>query len=314
MLSRVAQRVYWFGRYMERAENIARLINVNSNLLFDLPVGAKISWGTLVEILGSHEDYSKSHTVIDERSVMKYLISDESNDSSLIATLKLARENVRTSREILPSNTWEHINKLYILVENGVSEGISRKNRYSFLQDVIAISQQLNGMLSSTMSNNDAYDFIRLGRNLERADMTTRIIDIGFEGLLQHLLDEKSELEVVTQYEPILWMNILISLSAHQMYRQNMQNRVTGPGVVKYLLTDTEFPRALRHCLNQIQECLNKLPKANKMVKAIEVINIKIKSKNIPSLLDNGLNDFLDEVQIDLAEIHNQVEHKWFLN
>ncbi len=313
MLSRVAQRVYWFGRYMERAENIARIINVNSNLLFDLPKGTRISWYTLVEILGSQSDYSDRHTVADERSVMKYLIADQTNNSSLITTLKLARENVRTTREILPANAWEHINDLYLLLENGVAEGVSRKNRYSFLQDIIAISQQLTGMLSSTMSNNDAYDFIRLGRNLERADMTTRIIDIGFESLLPHLLDEKDESETITQYEPILWMNILISLSADQMYRQHMQNRVTGPDVVKYILTDIEFPRALRHCLNQMQACLNKLPKGNKIAKSIETINTKIESKNIPKLMVKGLNDFLDEVQIDLAEINNQVEQKWFL-
>ncbi len=314
MLSRVAQRVYWIGRYMERAENIARIINVNSNLLFDLPAGTRIGWKTLVEILGSESEYSDRHSVYDERSVMKYLIADETNNSSLISTLVMLRENARTTREILPTDAWESINNLCMLTRSGIADGLSRKNRYHFLQEVIAISQQLNGMLSSTMSNNAAYDFIRIGRNLERADMTTRIIDMGCNNLLPHLIEDKDESDAVIQYEPILWMNILISLSAYQMYRQHMQSKVTASDVVNYLLTDIEFPRAIMHCLTQIKECLSKLPSGNKLAKSIEVIDRKIKSQNAVSLVESGLNEFVDDLQIDLANINNKIEAKWFLN
>ncbi len=129
-----------------------------------------------------------------------------------------------------------------------------------------------------------------------------------------HLLEDKDESDAVSQYEPILWMNILISLGAYQMYRQHMQSRVTASDVVAYLLTDKDLPRAIMHCLNQIKECLSKLPNGNKLAKSIDGIDHKIKSKNAVKLIESGLHEFVDELQIDLANINNKIEAKWFLN
>lgn len=314
MLSRVAQRVYWIGRYIERAENIARFINVNSTLLFDLPSGTRLGWNTIIEILGGEQDFKLKHSSADERSVMKYLLSDRANPSSLVTTIYLVRENMRTTREILPTEAWEQINDLYYRIKNDMADGLGRKKRYSLLQGVIATSQQLTGMLSSTMSNNHAYEFIRTGRNLERADMTTRILDMGCNNLLPHLLQDQEHSEAVTQYQPILWMNILTSLSAYQSYRQNLQSRVNGEDVVAYLIKDEEFPRALMHCLTQISGCLSRLPNGKQIILSVDKIKNKVDKKNLSKLPDSGLNKFFDQMQIDLANISNQIESKWFLN
>ena len=313
MLSRVAQRLYWFGRYMERVENTARIINVNSNLLFDLPTGTRIGWQSLVDITGSNDNFLENHSNYDERSVMHHLMADPTNPSSIVSCLNIARENVRTTREILPTEVWECINNLYLSVKEGIAEGLARKKRFIILQDVIATSQQLTGILSSTMSNNHGYDFIRVARNLERADMSTRIIDMGCANLLPKIIDEQEAAEALNVYQSILWMHILISLSAYQMYRQHIQNKVSGPEVVRYILKDEEFPRAVMHCLNEIESCLLKLPGDVQAAKLIKDVKLRTQKGNVEKLIDKGLHQFIDRLQVDLASLHKLIEENWFL-
>lgn len=313
MLSRVAQRLYWFGRYVERVENTARIINVNSNLLFDLPSGARIGWQSLVDITGSNENFLENHSNYDERSVMHHLIADPTNPSSIVSCLVAARENVRTTREILPTEIWECTNDLYLSVKDSVADGLGRKKRFILLQEIIATTQQLAGILSSTMSYDHGYDFIRIARNLERADMSTRIIDMGCVNLLPNILDEQEPVDTLNIYQSMLWMHILISLSAYQMYRQHIQNRVSGPEVVRYILKDNELPRAVMHCLNEIEQCLSELPGGDEALKHIQAVKIRSQKANVKKLIDDGLHQFIDRLQVDLARLDQQIEQSWFL-
>lgn len=313
MLSRVAHRLYWLARYIERTENTSRLINVNSNLLFDLPKGSQISWNTLIDITGSEELYKQFYSTFDERSIMKYLISDNRNPSSIICCLKMARENARTTREILPAECWEKINETYHLAIDDIARGIGRKDRYESLQKIIYGCQLLVGLLSGTMSNNAAYDFMRIGRNLERADMGTRLIDMGYMNLLTDSSSTDHDSHITSLYQPILWMNILISLSAFQMYRQHVRERVNGVDVVNYLLKDNDFPRAVMHCLNQIQECLEKLPNGIQIAMEVEKIKKSINKTKTKVKIDKNLHKFIDELQIKLIKIDNDINAQWFL-
>ncbi|MEJ2114533.1 MAG: alpha-E domain-containing protein [Gammaproteobacteria bacterium] len=135
MLSRVAQRVYWLGRYMERVENTARIINVNSNLLFDLPHGTSIGWRTLIEVFDNEEKFLEKHSTFDERSVMRYLLADNTSPCSLLHSLQIARGNARTTREILPAEAWEHVNDLHLYLKDNLADGLGRKNRFYLLQN-----------------------------------------------------------------------------------------------------------------------------------------------------------------------------------
>ena len=226
----------------------------------------------------------------------------------------MARENARTTREILPAEAWEQVNDLYLNVKEKISDRLGRKNRFYLLQNVISNCQQLTGLLSGTMSNNHAYDFMRIGRNLERADMSSRLLDMSCNHLLPHLIENKDESDAVNYYQSILWMNILISLSADQMYRQHKQSRVSGPEVVHYILTDKEFPRAIQHCLNEIKTCFIKLPRGQQASDAIEDINEQIQNADIKKLMHIGLHDYLDSIQINFAKLNNQIETNWFLD
>lgn len=313
MLSRVAHRLYWLARYIERAENTSRIINVNSNLLFDLPKGSQVSWKTLIDITGSEELYKQLYSTFDERSIMKYLISDNRNPSSIICCLQIARENARTTREILPAECWEKINETYHLAIEDITRGIGRKNRYESLQKIIYGCQLLVGLLSGTMSNNAAYDFMRIGRNLERADMGTRLIDMGCMNFLTDSLSTDDDAHITSLYQPILWMNILISLSAFQMYRQHVRERVNGVDVVNYLLKDNDFPRAVMHCLNQIQECLEKLPDGIHIAMEVEKIKKSINRAKTTVKIDKSLHEFIDELQIRFIKIDDDINAQWFL-
>ena len=188
MLSRVAENLYWMPRYLERAENTARLINATTHVLLDLaPAGRSFGWAVLIKVAG---DWIRCSASIirghDEASIMRFLINDEHNPSSILSCMRCARENSRTLREVLPPVAWERINSLYLLVNRRSADAVDRTRRYPLLDEVIERRQAVIGLLSDSMSHDVAFQFIKLGRYLERADMTTRILDINAAVLVPH--------------------------------------------------------------------------------------------------------------------------------
>jgi uncharacterized alpha-E superfamily protein len=306
MLSRVAERMYWFGRYIERVENTARLVNVNANLLMDLPVLVKHIWGSLIEITGSSDIYYSRHGKADERNVIKFLLDDASNPSSILHSIRMARENVRTTREIMPSEAWEQINEFYFFVKQNMNIALKRDGRQGILDDIIHYCHQITGLLFGNMSHGEAYNFIRIGRNLERADMTTRIVDVGCLNLLQRR-DNLPE-----TFDNTLWMNVLRSLSGYQMYRQHVLDKINGEDVVAFLMQDEEFPRAVAHCLAELNHCVTSLPRNDMPLRSITRLQRIIAEMDTPKIMQNNLHDFIDELQVDLAGIHTQVAQTWF--
>ncbi len=312
LLSRVAERVYWQARYLERVENTARLLNVFSGLLLDLPSGTKLGWHTLVQITGTEALFDSSHKQASERSVVRFLLS-EKNGYSILDLLALTRENARTTREIMPTEAFEQINNLYFFARENVNQGVSRGSRYEFLETVIASCQQISGLMAGTMSRDAAYSFVRLGRSLERADMTTRIVDVGSGNLLPSLSGKATESEAIEPYENILWMNILRSQSAYQMYRQHVRYRINAEDVVKFLLQSEEFPRATAHNLTTLTKVLDRLPNNNKVARQVNKTKRMVRQGNIEEMLSQGLLQFIDELQIEIAAIHHMIAATWFL-
>ena len=322
MLSRVAQNIYWMTRYVERAEDTARLINVNTNLLLDLPRNTTFGWLPLIFIIGAEKLFfdKDPHRLVDEATVVKFLINDREHPSSIIASLAAARENLRTTRDIVPREAWEQINSLYIYARDHTP---SRRGRYEFLRRVIQGAQQIGGLLAGEMSRTAAYDFVRLGHYLERADMTTRILDVRSANLLSRARQSQSQSQVQTQtsaaapeeqdpFDSIQWMSVLKSLSAYQMYRQQVRMRVNGPDVLKFLLQDESVPRTVAFCLRQLDICLRKLPRHDAALAALAALQQKLNAATVPELTREGLHDFIDEVQVGLGELHDQIAAAYF--
>lgn len=305
MLSRVANSVYWMARYLERAEDTARIINVNTNLVLDTPRGMSPGWEPLVKITGSQEKFAQQYAEPSERNVVRFLLTDANNGVSVLFALAQARENARTVRDVLPREVWEELNGLYLYARDYVQEGQSKNGRYDYVMSVIRGAQQLAGMIVGTMSHNMPYDFMVLGRSLERADMTLRILDVRSASLLTH----EAELR---PFDNIQWMSVLKSLSSYQMYRQYVGVRVSRERVLQFLLRDEHFPRAIRHCLLQAESALRNLPRHQPLLPLVERMKRNIGAEAVSTLNPVELHEFIDQQELALGEIGDAIADAYF--
>lgn len=303
MLSKVAERMYWFSRYLERVENTARMVGVYDNLLFDLPRSINISWYNLVIINSSEELFTKRYKIKDEKNVVKLLLADNSNPNSMASSLQMARENVRTSRDVLPAPLWELINELCLYVSENIRDGINRTNRHGFLDNVIKNCQQINGLLADNMSKDAAWQFIRLGRNLERADMATRILDAG-------IIAQLNSAEASEDLDPsqIIWGNVLRSSDGAMNYRRTMRTSVDGRKVCNFLLQDEQFPRSVSFCADQMVTASSQLPAGE----ISELAKLKTLLAEEPGEMDETFSVYLNELQLSFASLHQQYAQCWF--
>ena len=324
MLSRVAQNIYWMARQIERAEDTARLINVNANLLLDLPRNTTFGWLPLIFIVGAEKLFFEKdpNRLADEANVVKFLISDIDHPNSILSSLAYARENLRTTRDTVPQEAWEQINSLYIYARDHLP---TRRGRFEFMRRVIHGAQQINGLLAGAMSRTAAYSFVWLGRYLERADMTTRILDVRSANLLARTSQISTQTQFQTQsqslapaqadqdpFESIQWMSVLKSLSAYQMYRQQVRLRVGGPDVLKFLLQNESFPRSVSFCLKQLETGLRELPGNAASLAAIAPLKQRLGDAAVPELAAEGLHEFIDNLQIGFGDLHDQIAAAYF--
>jgi uncharacterized alpha-E superfamily protein len=306
MLSRLAENVYWLARYLERTEGIARIVRVNSHLLLDLPPGYAPGWLPLIDITGDREKFDETHTRADERDVMQWLIADRTNSGSLIASLTYARDNARTLRDLVPREAWEHLNTLCMEVAEALPQGVGKRGRFEFLNRVILGVQTLTGMLEGIMNRNDASKFMSIGRSLERADMTSRIVDVRSAQLLPGDTPE------LRPFENIQWMSVLKSLSGYQMYRLKLQTRVNRVDVLEFLLRDDEFPRAFLFCLREVEHCLKELPAHERSLRAIARLRLFLRRSSLETLDQAALHELIDHLQLHLSRIHARIAKTYF--
>ncbi|MES2489469.1 MAG: alpha-E domain-containing protein [Pseudomonadota bacterium] len=307
MLSRVADNLYWFGRYLQRAENTARVVNVHANLLLDLPRKVQFGWTPLVEIFGSDESFNEHYNEYSEANVVRWLLLDARNSGSILTSLNSAREILRTTREHVQREVWEKLNDLYYFVQERGETALTRSKRQEFLSRIIDGIQLIYGMLISNMSHDVGFQFLRIGTNLEQADMTTRIIDVRSSDLFSTM-----SFEDLLPFQNIQWMSVLRSLTAYQMYRRHVRIRVTGASVLRFLLQNREFPRSVTFCLNNIAMTLPQLPNNRPIERAVDRTRALVHDANLEKLLETGLHDFVDEVQIGLGEVHAAVSEAYF--
>jgi len=307
MLSRVAENLYWMARYLERAENTARFINSTTQVLLDLPRGASFGWDVLLKAAGLDALYDEHYGRPNEADIMRFLILDERNPSSIVASIHSARENTRTFREVLPMEMWERINGLYLYIRDHAARAArGRGPRWEVLNGVIERRQSIIGLLTGSMSHDLAYQFLKLGRSVERADMTTRILDVNSA---VRLPDETAAAETARER---LWMSTLNALSAYQMYRLHVGVHVSGPEVMRFLLADPHFPRSVSHCLGEIENCLCDLVNYEEPLKVARHAWKRLDGARLDDLTADNLHDRLDQMQGDLAELHTAISRQYF--
>jgi len=307
MLARAAEKLYWMARYLERAENTARLINSTTHVLLDLPLGASFGWTNLLEIVGLDDLFHQHYSQTDEEAIMRFLIEDARNPGSILSCVQYARENTRTLREVLPAEIWERTNGMYLYIkENATIACRSRRNRYMVLDTIIEQRHAIVGLISGTMGHDLAYQLIKLGRNIERADMTTRILDIGSavrfpqDNVLKEALMER------------IWMSTLNSLSAYQNYRRLVNMHVHRNDVVNFLLCDDRLPRSVAHCLGEVESCLRLMPQSQQLQMNVTELSHRIVQGHAERLDAPALHEYMDWLQTKLGKINDALTQRYF--
>jgi len=309
MLSRVASSIYWMSRYLERADNVARFIEVNSRLILDMGwEREKAQWDPLVRASADEKSFSERYSEFTEKNVVHFLAFDTENPNSIISCVQHARENARTVREIISSEMWETINALYHLVEKQ-----SRKRQpddlQSFFTAVLNASHLFAGLTENTMSRGEGWHFARMGRLLERADKTTRILDVKYFLLLPtpDYFD--------SPYDAVEWGAVLKSVSGFEMYRKQF-HRANYHDVAQFLVLDAHFPRSIRFCIDSAASSLNRISDTLGITVSASEEMAKLKAvldeASIDTILSNGLHEFVDMFQFNLNIVDEALYTSFF--
>ena len=311
MLSRAAESIYWMSRYLERAENVARFIEVNCHLMLDLPIEAKGQWEPLVLTTGDQALFYDNYETDSQANVIDFLTFNADNPNSIFTCLRNARENARSIREIISTEMWEQINKFYWTVQN-TAKPQAQNAPHAYFTDIIMASHLLTGIQRDTMSHNEAWQFARLGRALERADKTSRILDVNDYYVLWPEVED-----VETPFKNVQWSALLKSVSALEMYRKHF-GPIAPHNVVDFLILNREFPRAIRYCLSSANHSLHVIsgtPEGafkNTPEQLMGRLLAELDYASIDDIMAGGLYAYLDALQARLDEIDTAVFQTFF--
>jgi uncharacterized alpha-E superfamily protein len=312
LLSRTAEDLYWLGRHLERAESLARIVREHTNLLVDIPVEVESDWASLLAVTDSISRFSEENRTADETGVMRFLVADAENAGSLAYTITAARENLRVTRQIVPWSAWECVNRLHIKVLSEARlAATSRTRRLQLCDAVIDSLRHLTGILAGAMTRDHAYSFIDLGRFVERADMTTRVIDVRAGALMADGSVTDLSPADRSPYEDVRWLGVLRSVGGHQMYHRAASSSVEAEAVVSYLVHDEGFPRSVAHSLDQIGRALDTLPPRPGPVAACGALVSAVTASPLPASAA-GLHTLMDEFQSGIGRIHDAVCAAYF--
>ena len=303
MLSRVADSIYWMSRYVERAENVARFIEVNLQLMLDDASGEGQQWEPLVSTTGDHEEFTKRHGKATQDNVLQFLTLDADNPNSILSCVRSARENARTIREIISSEMWLQLNKFYLMVNDAAEQKAGAlSNPQDFFSEVKNANHLFNGISAATMTHGEPWHFFHMGRMLERADKTSRMLDVKYFILL------RSAQDIGTPFDDIQWAAVLRSASAFEMYRKR-HGRISPRGVVEFLLLDREFPRAIHFSLLASRDSLHKISGTplgtfrHPPEKLLGQLCSDLAFTSVDEIVNDGLHEYLDDLQDRMNQV-----------
>ncbi len=311
MLSRVAEAIYWCSRYVERAENVARFIDVNLSLMLDTPVQKRVDWGPLVLTTGDQEWFNEHYDEATPQNVAWFLTFDPQYPNSILSALSRARDNAQTVRDIISREMWQVLNEFYLMVRDASRRKFSVHEMGEFYDAVKMNGTAYEGVSSATLSRGEAWYWGRVGRLLERADKTSRILDVKYYTLLPKVTD------VGTTLDQVGWAALLESASALQMYRQ-VYHDTTPEHVVNFLLFSRRFPRAIHYCTTQARESLHKVTGnpldhfTGEAERLLGQLRAKLNYDRPEDVLRTGLHEYIDEFQQALNQVGKAVHTQFF--
>jgi uncharacterized alpha-E superfamily protein len=311
MLSRVANSIYWIGRYTERAENVARLIEVNLQITLDLAPDSGEQWEPLIIITGDDTEFSHRYGGATRQKAIQFLAFDADSPNSILSCLRAARENARTVREAISSEMWEHINTCYLAVSGAAMNRSVILQPSDFLSEFRKASQLFDGITDATMLHGEGWHFYHLGQQLERADKTSRLLDVKYFILLPSAAD------VGTTLDDVQWAAMLRSASALEMYRKR-HGHILPDKVIEFFVLDSEFPRSIHYCITAANESLHAISGTpvgmyrNAPEQHLGRLRAELAYTDTGQIVSRGLHEFLDSLQTRLNEVDRSIYDTFF--
>ena len=315
MLSRVAESLYWMNRYVERAENVARFIHVNLQLELDTPsmddsVGTNRQWQPLVWTSGDEKLFFARYPVMTRKDVIQFLTFDLENPNSILSCIGQARENARSIREVISSEMWFTLNRFYLMLSDRQVPPRAFNDSHTFYTDIKTSCALFIGESMTTMSHNEGWHFGRVGRMLERAEKTSRILDVKY-----YILLPATE-SVGMPIDMLQWIALLKSASAFEMFRKQFSS-ITPRNVANFLLFNRDFPRAAFHCLMTAQESICAITGSaseaeNLAQQQLKALCEEVNKTQIEDVINQGLHQYVDAFQSRLNQTDDAIYRTFF--
>jgi uncharacterized alpha-E superfamily protein len=338
MLSRVADAIYWASRYVERAENVARFIDVSLNSMLESSAHGERDWASLVHTTGDQEFFEKKYGAATPENVTQFLTFDEEYSSSILSSVARARENARSVRDIISREMWQELNEFYLMVVQSTRPGSQPEDLIDFCARVKRAGIYFEGVTNATLSRGEAFHFAHLGRMLERADKTSRILDVKYfllspssspgQGKFQASLSQsqaqslsqpptQSQNGVGSNVDLVGWTTLLNSASALQMYRQ-IRHVTTPEAVSEFLLLDRNFPRSILRCVRRAQESLHSISGEplgsfkNESERLLGRLRSELDYARIEEIMEQGLHQYVDSLQSQINDAGGAIQKQFF--
>ena len=306
MLGKTAGGLFWMFRYIERAENTARLLEAGWRIALTRSDGESNEWQSVISTAGSEAAYCEKFDSFESASVINFLLRDRDNPSSVLNSIEAARSNARLVRTALSSEVWEAVNECWMAVKAALTRPVSERNLHELLATIRFRTSVVRGALHGTMLRNDIFAFSRLGTFLERADNTARILDVKYYVLLP------SASFVGSRIDNVQWEIILRSVSAERSYRWLNGGETTPQGIADFLILDKRMPRSMDFCFSKIGENLNWLADDYGLRHDCHALADRIcaglNAATVQSIFDEGLHEFLTASINDTAELASLIQ------
>ena len=301
MLSRTADHLYWMARYIERAENMARVLDVTNNMSL-VPNSTRSSsalWRPPVLIAGGMNTFVEQYGEFNVQNVFRFLALDEDNPSSIVSSLGIARENARAVRVAMPSEMWENVNALWLELRARIQRGITESDLGEFCDWVKSCSHLFRGVTFGTMLRDEAYWFVRLGTFIERADNTARLLDVKYHALLPSTNGTDGPLDY---YE---WSALLRSVSSFQAYQKVFRDTIEPWRVAELLVLRADLPRSLHACFDELLPILDGLhgSTGSECLRQAGELHARLHYGRMEDIFREGLHEFLD----DFIQLNNRL-------
>ena len=313
MLSRVADALYWMSRYIERAENSARLLDVNLQLTLDFENNPESNvgrhWDATLSSLEEHHLFNSLYEEPNSENVMDFVAFEPKNANSIHSCMALARENARAVREQISSEMWEELNSLYLFLFSRHARKVFAASAHEFFKRIVEGSHLFQGVADATMTHGEGWEFMQMGKHLERADNTSRILDVKY-----HILLPTGE-RVGGAIDTVQWMAVLKSCSALEAYRKLYVGQVLPWKVAEFLILNSHFPRSVRSAVDHVNQALHRISGAalpgfsNEAERLAGRISAELDYSAIAEIFSFGLHQYLEETQTRLVEIDQAVHH-----